>query len=74
MPNRWINLSELSATVNKYQRTDYGDGVDRRRNNTKLVRRNHHKIEKYDSAADRDQEDEPDRQQDERDVERGDDR
>ena len=60
---------DLSATRQPYKRTDYGDGVDRRRYASPKIGRAHRDQRQRDRADDRDQEDRPDREDDEQDVE-----
>lgn len=74
MGNKWIKLAELSATAKPYERTDYGDGVDRRRYDSPQIGRLHRKKRERDRARDRDQENESDRKDYREDVDRGEDR
>lgn len=64
MVRKWIKLADLSATRKPDYRSDYGDGVDRRRHPSPGVSRLARKQRERDRARHRDQEDESDRQDD----------
>lgn len=64
MGNKWVNLADLSATRKPDYRSDYGDGIDRRRYPSPGVSRLTRKQRERDRARDRDQEDEANRQDD----------